>query len=105
MSMRDKVRVLNKGDATYAEEFLGKTISIAPGKYVEMPRYEAAQFMGTMSKPLPNGGWVEKRLVIEEIPGQPKPIECEFCGKKYGTKAMLEQHLDKEHAEQLAERK
>jgi len=59
-------KIINDGSDTYKEIFNEREIVIKPKETITMPRSEAVKFMGTMSKPLPNGGWTEKKLRILE---------------------------------------
>jgi hypothetical protein len=102
---RDMVKVRNYGRESYTEDFKGTKITVPGNGSIELDRDTAHEFLGTMSRPLPNGGFIEKNLDIEEIPGLAvEPVwECDLCGMKMGSDALLNEHLTSTHKEQLAD--
>jgi len=95
--------ITNKGENTYTEEFKGRTVTLKPGDTVTMPRHEAQEFMGTMSRALPNGGWTEKKMVINVHPEEDNEKEkfiCQVDGQEFKNKADLEKHLTTAHRNQ-----
>ena len=95
--------VTNKGENVYVEDFKGRTITLKPNESVTMPRHEAQEFMGTMSKALPNGGWTEKKMTINVYPEEDTEKEryvCQVDGQEFKTKPDLEKHLTSAHRNQ-----
>ena len=108
MGKMDMVKVVNQDKKPYEETFAGRKIVIPGRGSIEMRRDEAYDFLGTQSPALPGGGWVEKNLEIEEIPGNKQSDDqefvCNFDGMKFPTKAALDKHLES-HKDQIAEMK
>ena len=95
--------VTNKGDNIYTEDFKGRVITLKPNESVTMPRHEAQEFMGSMSKPLPNGGWTQKKMVIAIQPEEDLERDrfiCQVDGQEYKTQADLEKHITSAHRNQ-----
>ena len=91
------VRVYNDGVATYVERYKNQDIEIPPKGFLVMKKRDAIDFLGTMSQPLPNGGWVEKNLSLHEDPASiddpPQKYVCNFDGLEFPTQEALDQHL------------
>jgi hypothetical protein len=110
------VRVWNDNKWPYTEEFNEKTISIAPGKFIEMEMMEAADFMGRFipihrdgdGQPIPQKA---KMLRMERtskkfLHSQTDPdLTCQACGFKGKTKKELDQHIDDTHLDIMVDEK
>jgi hypothetical protein len=98
------VAVYNNMDHPYTETFNDQTLTIQPGKSIEMNRSEAIVFLGRNPGINPNTReLIQKNLEIRPISDKTKDItgaaeientfRCMLDGKVFATQAALDAHL------------
>lgn len=103
-------KVFNDNKYPYKENFKGQIIEIPPGGFVEMDYEDAVQFKSAFPNILMpdfDGAGNQKPQTFKMIrvdggidTGEEKFI-CQECGDHLANREALEQHIDKNHLDQL----
>ncbi len=110
------VRVWNDNVFPFRQLFRDKEIYIGPKKFIEMEETEAYEFRGAYSPIIRDGDGQPtpesfKMIRIEKTDKTAhKPMVaanetvCQACGKQFPNKKELDNHIDTEHLEELADK-
>lgn len=92
----------------YVEKFRDEKIEIPPGKFIEMDKFDALQFVGQYTPVRKDGlgnDLQPKKLRVELIPekeaAKPVEIKCMACQGKFDTDKELALHTDAYHKDQI----
>jgi len=113
------VKVWNRNTFPHTEKFKGKTLTIAPGKFIEMEAGDALLFKSAFS-PIrvdKNGMPTKESRKMIEVEGlfQPSPsgevhkglatslsgFVCQFDGRKFATQEELDSYIELNHADKI----
>ena len=96
-------KVWNDHKDVYVEKFRDEEIKIPAGKFVEMDKFDAMQFVGQYTPVIKDGLGNDlrpKMLRVEVAPDKEvKPVEytCQACKGKFDTEKELVLHSDAFH--------
>lgn len=108
--MSKLVKVYNRNEYPFEQEFKGDTIRIEPGRFVEMDWYSATEFLGKYFPPKFDGSdqQLPQSFKKLEIVGRPPHMDekanhyiCQACGDEFAAARDLENHIDRHHLDQL----
>lgn len=119
--MNNIVKVHNKNDYPFQQQFKGKIVQIPAHKHIDMDYDEAVHFLGAYYAPVMTKGGVqdpksykyleidkddEQRILAEkdgESSGSKEKWACHMCGKDFRTKNGLMKHIKTKHVNDMVD--